>query len=163
MSDTVIGVVPTLKKGKSFGRWDTYTMVVTDTRSIFAQITSAMLQQIGKEAAEQAKAEGKGFFGRWGAQLKAHLSFSQRYLDMSPDEILSENKDNFFINNDDIRTIKIRSKTKSSGNDDADTVVTEVTIEAKGNKLVYTADSLSRETKDMLKSMFGSRVDTGRW
>jgi hypothetical protein len=163
MSEMVVGVVPTLKKGKSFGRWDTYTMVVTDTRSIFAQMTSAMIQQIGKEAAERAKEEGKGFFARWGEQMRAHIGFSQRYLSMSPEETLNENKDNFFINNDAIRKIKIRSKSKSSGNDDVDRVVTEITIEAVGKKLVYTADSLSGDAKEMLKGVFGNRVDTGRW
>ena len=163
MSETVVGVVPTLKKGKSFGRWDTYTMVVTDTRSIFAQMTSAMIQQIGKEAVQRAKEEGKGFFARWGEQIKAHIGFSQRYLSMSPQEALDENKGNFFINNDDIRKIKVRRKTKSGGSDNADIVVTEITIEAAGKKLDYTVDSLSGDTLDMLKGVFGSRVDTGRW
>ena len=163
MSDSVIGVVPTLKKGKSFGRSDTFTMVVTDERSIFAQITGDMLKQIAMEAQKQAKEEGKGFFARWGAQMKAHLSFSQRYLAMSPEEALSEGKDNFAIANSDIRSIKIRSKSESSGNDDADRIVTELKIEGAGKKLVYTVDSLSNETKDMLKSVFGDRVNVRRW
>ncbi|MBN1855925.1 MAG: hypothetical protein JW846_03120 [Dehalococcoidia bacterium] len=158
MSESVIGVVPTLKKGKSFGRWDTFTMVVTDSRSIFAQMTSDMLKQIGMEAQKQAKEEGKGFFARWGAQMKAHLSFSQRYLAMSPDETLGEYKDNFAIANSDIRSIKIRSKSQSSGNDDADRIVTEITIESPGKKLSYTMDSFSNDTKNMLKSVFGDRV-----
>ena len=163
MSEQVIGVVPTLKKGKSFGRWDTYTMVVTDTRSIFAQMTSAMIQQIGKEAVQRAKEEGKGFFARWGAQLKAHIGFSQRYLDMSPEEALNENKDNFFLNNDDIRTIKVRRKTKSrGGEDDADYIVTEFTIEARGKKFQYEMESWNKDVHEMLKSVFGSRVDIGR-
>ena len=163
MSESVIGVVPTLKKGKSFGRWDTYTMVVTDSRSIFALVTGDMIKQIGMEAQKQAKEEGKGFFARWGAQLKAHLSFSQRYLAMSPDEALNEGKDNFAIANSDIRSIKIRNKSQSSGNDDEDRIVTELTIEGAGKKLAYTMDSFSGETKDMLKSVFGDRVNTGRW
>ena len=163
MSESVIGIVPTLKKGKSFGRWDTYTMVVTDTRSILAQMTGEMIKQIGAEAQRKAKEEGKGFFARWAELMKANLSFSQRYLDMSPDEALNEAPGNFAIANSDIRSIKIRSKSQSSGNDDADRIVTELTVEGAGKKLVYTMDSFSGETKDMLKSVFGDRVHTPRW
>jgi len=162
MSEHVVGVVPTLKKGKSFGRWDTYTMVVTDTRSIFALMTSAMIQQIGREAQQRAKEEGKGFFARWGEQLKAHIGFSQRYLGMSPEEALNENKNNFLLNNDDIRTIKVRRKTKSRGGDDADYIVTEFTVEARGKKFQYEMESWNGEVHEMLKSVFGSRVDIGR-
>jgi len=163
MSESVIGVVPTLKKGKSFGRWDTYTMVVTDTRSIFAQMTGDMLKQVIAEAQRRGKEEGKGFLARWGEQIKASLSFSQRYLDMSPEEALNETRGNFAIANSDIRSIKIRSKTQSSGNDDVDRTVTELTIEGAGKKLVYTVDSLSNETKDMLKNVFADRVNVRRW
>ncbi|MBE9505373.1 MAG: hypothetical protein IMY84_01040 [Chloroflexi bacterium] len=64
MSESVIGIVPTLKKGKSFGRWDTYTMVVADTRSVFAEMTGDMLKQVAAEAQRRGKEEGKGFFAR---------------------------------------------------------------------------------------------------
>jgi len=163
MGERVIGIVPTLKKGKSFGRWDTYTMVVTDTRSIFAQMTGDMLKQIVAEAQRKAKEEGKGFLARWGEQIKASLSFSQRYLEMSPEEALSETRGNFVIANSDIHSIKIRNKSQSSGNDDVDRTVTELTIEGAGKKLVYTVDSFSNETKDMLKNVFGERVNVRRW
>ncbi|MBE9505692.1 MAG: hypothetical protein IMY84_02670, partial [Chloroflexi bacterium] len=63
----------------------------------------------------------------------------------------------------DIRSIKIRSKTQSNGNDDVDRTVTELTIEVAGKKLVYTVDSLSNETKDMLENVFGDRVNVRRW
>ena len=159
MGESVIGIVPTLKKGKSFGRWDTYTMVVTDTRSIFAQMTGDMLKQIVAEAQRKAKEEGKGFLARWGEQIKASLSFSQRYLEMSPEEALSETRGNFAIAHSDIHSIKIRSKSQSSGNDDVDRTVTELTIEGAGKKLVYTMDAFSNETKDM----FGERVNVRRW
>ena len=82
---------------------------------------------------------------------------------MSPEEALGETRGNFAIANSDIRSIKIRSKTQSSGNDDVDRTVTELTIEVAGKKLVYTTDTLSNETKDMLRSVFGDRVKVRRW
>ncbi|MBE9505372.1 MAG: hypothetical protein IMY84_01035 [Chloroflexi bacterium] len=78
---------------------------------------------------------------------------------MSPEEALGETRGNFAIANSDIRSIKIRSKTQSSGDDDVDRTVTELTIEVAGKKLVYTTDTLSNETKDMLRSGFGDRVN----
>ncbi|MCK4513547.1 hypothetical protein KAW64_17485 [bacterium] len=138
-------------------------MVVADARSVFAEMTGDMLIQVAAEAQRRGKEEGKGFFARWGEQIKASLLFSQRYLDMSPEEALGETRGDFAIANSDIRSIKIRSKTQSSGNDDVDRTVTELTIEVAGKKLVYTTDTLSNETKDMLRSVFGDRVKVRRW
>jgi hypothetical protein len=65
--EQVIGVIGNARKMKMLGiAWDTYALVVTDSRMILAQLTAAMLNTAYKEAAERAKAEGKGFLGQMG-------------------------------------------------------------------------------------------------
>jgi hypothetical protein len=87
--EQIVGVI-VLRKPKSLGRYDAYTGVVTNERFIFAQLTSQMITDAATQAKNQAKAEGKGFFGQWGDQLKATTSYTQRYLSMNPDAILRD-------------------------------------------------------------------------
>ena len=61
LTEPVVSVLM-LRKPKSLGRYDTYSGVLTNQRLIFAQMTSSMLKDAIKQAKEQAKANGKGFF-----------------------------------------------------------------------------------------------------
>jgi hypothetical protein len=73
-SESTVGVI-LFRKPKSLGRYDTYTGVVTNQRLIFAQMTSEMLTAAAKQSREQAKAEGKGFWGQW-AERNSHSKSS---------------------------------------------------------------------------------------
>jgi hypothetical protein len=75
-SEFTAGVI-VFKKPKSLGRYDTYTGVVTNQRLIFAQLTNEMISAASRESKEQAKAEGKGFWGQWSDQLKATFGYSK--------------------------------------------------------------------------------------
>jgi hypothetical protein len=112
--ETTVGVV-LFRKPKSLGRWDTYTGVVTSQRLIFAQMTNEMLKTAVQQSRDQAKAEGKGFFGQWSEQLKATRGYSQRYLTMPPQTILAETPGNFELYNNSISEIKVKLKRDSEG------------------------------------------------
>lgn len=85
-----------------------YTLVFTDRRVIFAFITKQMMKDMVESARADAKAEGKGFFGQWGAQLGAYSRFAQRYFEMSPGQTLSETPENFAIDRGSIKKAKIK-------------------------------------------------------
>lgn len=111
MNDEIIGIVPNLKKSKMLGlSYDSFTLVVTPDSTIFAKITNDMLKQVVKESRDQAKAEGKGFFGQWGAQIKGSFRYAERYAGMSAQAALAEDKANFAIPNAGIRSIKIKKR-----------------------------------------------------
>ncbi len=97
--EQVHGIVTntTLKSGFMGVKSKQYTLVLTDRRVVFAQITSAMMKELVANARDDAKSEGKGFFGQWGAQLTAYSAWSERYLEMSPDQALAESDGNFAI------------------------------------------------------------------
>ena len=112
--ETTVGVI-LFRKMKSLGRWDTYTGVVTSQRLIFAQMTNEMLKSAVQQSRDQAKADGKGFWGQWGDQLRATWGYSQRYLTMPPQAILAETPGNFELYNSTISEIKVKVKRNEEG------------------------------------------------
>lgn len=114
IGEIIVGVV-LFRKMKSMGRWDTYTGVVTTQRLIFAEITSQMLADAAKQSRDQAKAEGKGFFGQWADPLRATFGYSQKYLSMSPQSILAETPGNFALDNNTISEISVHLRGTHDG------------------------------------------------
>ena len=172
MGEKMVGLVPMLKKPKSFGRWDTYAMVITNRRSLFPQITGKMLKQAMAEAQRKGKEEGKGFFSRWADQFKVSYNFSQRYWDMLPEEILGETPGNFAVENSDIIEIKVNRReeisTEAPGNFANDGVYcegstvsqtfTEIKIDAKASTFAYNIDGHADDEVATLRKAFGDRV-----
>ena len=156
----MVGLIPVLKKPKSFGRWDNYALIITDQRTIFAQLTANMLKEAVAEANRKGKEEGKSFFSRWADQLKATMAYSNRYWDIPPDEALNENPGNFAIPNQEIKQIKIKQKTQSNWGQDVDQTITEVRIESTVKKETYNVDTYSQDMVNMLKTVYGDRVKT---
>jgi hypothetical protein len=102
-------VIPNLTVSKSWGRSDTFNLIVTDHRSIFAKLTNEIMGETIKQRRDKAASEGKGFFGKWAAQMKEFNNYTDRYRTMSPEEALLENKENFQVDNSSIRDVKSRS------------------------------------------------------
>ena len=150
--EATVGVI-LFRKPKSLGRWDTYTGVVTSQRLIFAQMTSEMIKAAAQQSRDQAKAEGKGFFGQWSEQLKGTWGYSQRYLTMPPQAILAETPGNFELYNSTISEIKVKLK----GNGEGETRYLEVTIHSTAGKFEFHVDENSDFT-DLLKKVYGDRV-----
>jgi len=158
MSESIATVIPLVRKPKSFGRSDTYTLVVTNERMVFAELTNDMMKEAVAEAQRKGKEEGKGFFARWGDQFKATMNYSERYWKMSPDEALGENPKNFAIQNASVKKIKVSSKEISSGSDDSGRSYTEMKIESSAGKYDFRADGQAKSIKEALKGVFGDTV-----
>jgi hypothetical protein len=158
MNEQIAAVIPLVRKPKSFGRSDTYTLVLTDSRMVFAELTGDMMKEAVTEAQRKGKEEGKGFFARWGDQLKATMNYSERYWQMSPDEALQENPKNFAIQNASVKKIKVSAKDTSSGSDDPGRSYTELKIESSAGKYEFRVDGHSKRVKDPFKAVFGDVV-----
>ena len=110
-AETVKFVFPNLRLPKSFGRTDEFTLVMTERRSIFAKITQEILNEAVREARANAAAEGKGFFRKWGAQMKGFNNYAVRYNKIPAEQILQETPGNFAVENNTIRRIHITNDT----------------------------------------------------
>ncbi len=154
-SEVVIGAM-IFKKSKSFGRWDTYTGVLTNERLIFAQLTNEMLKDAVQQARDQAKAEGKGFWGQWSDQLKTTYGYTRKYLSMPPAAIFFETQGNFAINNNTISEIKLKDRLVRQ---DQQIYEFEVQIHSTNGKYEFTIDQNNDYIK-LLKQVYGERVKT---
>jgi hypothetical protein len=157
-NEPVLGVL-LLRKPKSFGRYDTFTGVLTDKRLIFAQMTSDMLKDAAMQARNQAKAEGKGFFGQWGDQLKASFGFTQRYLSMPPSTALNETPGNFYVDHAGVRELKLKLKNLQQGN--MENHEFELEFQSTSGKFEFRMDDNNDYVK-LLKQVYGDRVKTPR-
>ncbi|MDG6221837.1 MAG: zinc ribbon domain-containing protein [Candidatus Bathyarchaeota archaeon] len=154
LTEPVLGVI-LLRKPKSLGRYDTFSGVLTNKRLVFAQMTSDMLKDIINKARAQAKAEGKGFFGQWGEQLKASSTFAQRYYTMEPSVALSETAGNFEIQNSGVSEIKL--KRKSYGNSDNNQYEFEIEFKGSFGKYKFKMDE-NNNYVNSLKQVYGDKV-----
>jgi hypothetical protein len=148
-TETVKMVIPNLTISKSWGRSDTYNVIVTDRRSIFAKLTNPIMSETIKLRREKAAAEGKGFFGKWAAQMAGFNNYTERYSVLSPDQALNETGGNFAIDNASIRKVKVRLSS------DEDSAEYEVEIITANEKLNFKA---RYDPSKMLKNIYGSIV-----
>jgi hypothetical protein len=141
VGERIVSIIPNLKKPKSFGRWDTYNLIVTERRCIFAMLTSDMLNRAIKEANEQGKQQGKGFLDRWGDQISASMGYWRRYESMDPASALSENKENFSFDRSAVKKAYVSRKERSGQGRNALKVhFWEVIIETPGEKYKFESD-----------------------
>jgi uncharacterized Zn finger protein (UPF0148 family) len=114
-SEHVKTIIPNFMVAKSWGRYDIYNLIVTDRRSIFSKLTNEMMNKTIQARRAKAEAEGKGFFGKWKAQMQGFNTYTDYYQRMTPDQILMEGKDNFSLDNSTIHGLKIKDETSDEG------------------------------------------------
>ncbi len=126
-----------------------YTMIMTSTRVILAELTQDMLKSAIEDARSDTKAEGGGFFKQWGAQLAASFSYAERYWEMAPDAALAETPGNIAWDRNAIEKIKLKAgMTRDEAADDPD----YITVKTGGNKfkLLMGAGSFSHAKKALI-------------
>lgn len=156
--ERVLFALSNARKPKSFGRHDDYFIAVTPQRMILARVTSDMLKEAAKEAGQRAKEEGKGFLRRIGSQLGAHFNLGDRYIGKPPQEVLGENNETFEINNNSIRRILVKKKSRG---DDFDYY--EFNIESESGKHKFEFEGSLPKNFEDLKNFYGDRVKTKGW
>jgi len=150
-------VIPTLKKMKFLGQWDLYAMIATDRRAIFCHITKDMVNQALKEAQEKAKAKGEGFWGQWGAQLDTSFFYTMRYKQMSPEQAIREQPDNFALEHSEISRVRLWRKTDAEKGAILKRIFWEVEFESRRGKDKYVIDDIDPEAE--LNAAFGSKLN----
>jgi hypothetical protein len=155
--ETIKIIIPNLMLQKSWGRSDTFNLIVTDQRSIFARLTNQIMNDTIKMRREKAAAEGKGFFGKWAAQMSGFNTYTDRYHNMTPDEALLENKENFQIQNSLIKNFK----SGSDGDEDHEMYNIEITTATQKLKFKTQYDpdkALKAAYTEACRFKFGKRV-----
>ncbi len=126
-------------------------MVVTSHRLIFAHQTTRMVKENIRRAKEQARQQGKGFFGQWGAMIGS--GSGEHYLGMPPQAILNEHSNNFFLMNKQVQSVRIRDDQQS------EQTVYRIEFKAAGGKTRLIYQHLDkRKTKQLLQRVLGKVV-----
>lgn len=95
----LIGVIPNASRKKSLISMESFNIIVTNQRMVFATITSQMI----KDAAASHRGEGVGGFF---AAMGSGYTLWERYLKLPPEQALRENPNNFAVYLNQIRKVK---------------------------------------------------------
>ena len=106
--EPVIGVIPGLERSKGIMQTETFNLVVTPGRLVFALITQAMINAAVQQARADAKQQGAGMLGQVAAQMAWLDIVAKRCREMPVEATLAEQPGSFFIPNDQIRKVEIK-------------------------------------------------------
>lgn len=155
--ESVVNVIPGAQHHSGFlgMKIQVFTIVLTNMRILFAAQSSDMMKANVQRARDQAKNQGKGFFGQWGAQLSANTG--REYLEKSPQFILAEQPGNFAINVDQLRSIRVWETQSSDENDYSSSYYMEFEIPGGKHKFSFNLLNVG-EWKRELHRLYGSVV-----
>ena len=160
IGETIVTTVSNFQKPKSFGRWDAYIILATTQNLLLIQLTADMVNRSIKEAQEKAKAEGKGFWGQWGAQLGTSFDYAAKYSGWTKEQVLTEIPTTLVIPNSMVSKIELFSETNR---DDYDQTVQRYEYKLKiftaGGKHELEAGTLDTKIK-MFHDLFPGRFKT---
>ena len=136
-----------------------YGIGFTANRIIFASITNDMLKDAVAKAKDDAKAEGKGFFGKMAAQMSATGKLVEDIFSMPQNNILAMNSDNFAIDNQQVKKIKYKINT----NTDPDYQTTNssyllIQTFSDKYKVIIRGGASKGKFKKALKEVYGKRL-----
>jgi hypothetical protein len=157
----VLGAIPDAKTKTGLFSYTGWVLVVTDQRLLGAHITNEIMKHAMEEARAQAKASGSGFFGQWGAQLKASVTLGRRYCAMTPEAILAETPGNWAVVPGQVRSIKVEDKERQQGDGTFEFHYLKITLETVDGKVTYETNDASpnqREAQELLARTFGPAV-----
>ena len=157
-SNKVITMLPQAKKMKMMGLFDSYTIVFTADQAIFARLSGDVVKDVVKKSQEKSKAEGKGMFGRVGAQMKAFYNAHLRYLDLTPEQILAEDKTNFAVPHAAVSALTIKRRMEMGGDDGPGSPYVELEWEAASGKYKYRVDMDEKDVLGIVGTFYGGKI-----
>jgi len=158
-TEPILSIILGLQRQKGFLGMgiDNYSLIITPSRLVFAYLDSKAMQAYGQRARHEAKAEGKGLLRQWGAQL-GWLALLERDLQAStPDQILAQSPNSFFIPNATVSRIRIRRKTDPEHDSTTHVVLT---INATSGKHKFQIPTSFKVTPQKLKQRLRQTLGT---
>jgi len=130
-----LGAVAGLQRRKGMFGVETWTLVVTDRRLIFAELTQKMMNEAVRQAQQKAKQQGKGLLAQMAAQMGWMGDVMERYEGMAPEESLGEGPNNFFIPNSAVQRAWVERHVEHQR--DVDKTTYNLRIESNAGKYAF--------------------------
>lgn len=117
--EPVLGVITGLEHQRSFLKTDFVNIAVTSRQLLCVPVTRLVQAGVDKAGAD-ARAENKGFFGRYKAKMNViwASNFSDHFLAMTPEAIVQETPETIRIPLNTLVTFTIKHSVTVSGEDD---------------------------------------------
>ncbi len=131
------------------------TLIFSDDSIITAMVDKTMMQQ--HLAAVKESVKGEKLLKRTAAVMKAGYTFCDRYWKLTPNQVLSENQNNFSIRNNTVEKIKFTRSTVGYSYDDTTTnIPPSLLVKCPGSKFNYILNSGfdSKTLVSVLRSLF---------
>lgn len=151
----MIGVIPGAQRRKGLLGYQTFNVVVTPGRLVFALMTQKMMNDAVREASEEAKRQGKGLLERMTAQMGWLNIMVQRYEAMPVQAALAEQPDNFFIPNNQIRKVRVERREDRQRHTHSDHLIIEAT---SGKHEFELKSGQPAEARHLLQQVLGAVV-----
>jgi hypothetical protein len=126
---------------------DTFNLIVTPTRLVFAAVTQQMMRDAVATANAEAKAQGKGFFKRMAARMAWMNVICRQYERMPIDAILARFPGSYAIANAQIERIRFHE----SFADEDHEATRQMMVKTAGGKQRFDLQTSVREAKNLLK------------
>ena len=154
--EPVVGVLAGLQRRKGLLGYQTWNLVVTPQRLVFALMTQQMMNDAVRQAQEQAKREGKGLMGRIAAQMGWLQLMVDRYAATPVEEALAEQPENFFFLPNQIKKVKVEHRVD---HDQRTQSTDHVVFETTNGKYEFELKAgRPGEAKQILESVLGNKV-----
>jgi hypothetical protein len=156
-SEPILGIVLGVQRRHGFLglKVDSYNVVVTSERLIFAAMPSSVMKDAVNRARTEAKAQGKGFFGVASAQMGWMQLVRADLEAMSPDQILRGYAGSFQLSPGEVRRIRFTEKS----DDESGQTQRFMTVESAAGKCKYHLQATGiREAAEALSQLVPQAV-----
>jgi len=154
----VITMLPQAKKMKLLGLFDTYTVIFTLSQTIVAKLSGEVVKDVVKKSQEKSKADGKGWLGRVGDQMKAFGNAHLRYLELTPDQILAETPGNFAFDHRSVSTVIVKQRFEAGDEDGPGDPYVEVEFVTPMGKYKYRVPLELNDVLEMLNNFYAGKI-----
>ncbi len=154
-AEPVLGVIAGLQRRKGLFGTENWNLVVTPKRLIFALMTKDMMNDAVRQVKDQAKGEGKGFWGQMVAQMGWLQLMVDKYAAMPLDQTLSEQPGNFFFLPEQVKRVKVEHRRDSENHTSSDHIIFETVA---GKHQFEMKGGSPEEARRLLASVLGAAV-----
>ena len=151
-------MLPQARMMKPTSSSDIYTIVFTPNQAIFAKLSGEILTDVVKKSQAQGKAQGKGWLGRAGDQMRAKGAAHLRYLEMTTWQILAETPGNFAIDHASVASVSVRVVYEPTNEDGPGDAYTEIEFDTAGGKLKYRLRMQAKDVVETLNNFYPGRI-----
>ncbi|HOW91809.1 MAG TPA: zinc ribbon domain-containing protein [Anaerolineaceae bacterium] len=144
-SEQVVSVIGMVTRKTGLFSSELYHMVISSKRLIFALQTKEMQMNDVNQARQEAKQQGKNFFGQIGAQMSTRTG--EKYMGVAPESILAENPKNFSV--DLSQVVKVSVFHGDSEDNSPDSMEIKTTSE-KMKFIISNAYGVEKQLKQVL-------------